>query len=93
MPHVGYRIVGTIKEVKGFCIKGHKEGEEKELDRHDSGGLCGFFYHGNFPNLIMLQVGGCFPVSWVEFPNVMEHEYPDRNNAIKIELRRLRDYS
>ncbi len=47
MPRVGFQIIGTIKEVKGFCNKGHKVGDKIELDCHDSGGLCGI---GEPPN-------------------------------------------
>ena len=90
MSKVGYRIVGTIKEVKGYCHVGHKVGDKIELDAHDSGGLCGFFYHDIFPYIIMLQFGGSFPDTWVEDPDVMEFECPDRTNIVKIELKRLR---
>jgi uncharacterized repeat protein (TIGR04076 family) len=91
VPKVGYKIVGTIKEVKGNCSKGHKPGDKIELDGHDSGGLCGFFYHDIFPNIIMLQFGGGWPAEWVEDPDVMELECPDRTNVVKIELRRIKE--
>ncbi len=84
MPNVGYRIVGTIKEIEGNCNAGHKVGDKIELDGHDSGGLCGFFYHDIFPYIIMLQFGGSFPDTWVEDTEVMEIECPDRNNIVKI---------
>ena len=90
MPKVGYRIVGTIKEVKGHCHAGHYVGDKIELDAHDSGGLCGFFYHDIFPYITMLQFGGSFPDTWGEDPDVVEWECPDRTNAVKIELRRIR---
>jgi uncharacterized repeat protein (TIGR04076 family) len=90
MPQVGYKIIGTIKEVQGFCNKGHKVGDKLDLDCHDSGGLCGFFYHDIFPNLMMLQFGGNYPKSWVENPDVLELECPDRTNAVKIELKRIK---
>ena len=91
MPKVGYRIVGTIKEVKGHCHAGHEVGDKIELDAHDSGGLCGFFYHDIFPYIIMLQFGGSFPDTWSEDPDVVEWECPDRTNAVKIEVRRIRE--
>ena len=91
MPKVGYRIVGTIKEVKGHCHAGHEIGDKIELDAHDSGGLCGFFYHDIFPYIIMLQFGGSFPDTWGEDPDVVEWECPDRSNGVKIELRRIRE--
>ena len=64
MVHVGYRIEGTIKEVKGFCHAGHKVGDHLELDVHITKGLCGFLYHDAFPYLLMFQFGGNFPADW-----------------------------
>ena len=87
---VGYRVVGTIKEVKGFCSAGHKVGDQFELSGHNAGGLCGFFYHGVFPYVIMLQFGGSFPVEWGD-PDIIELECTDIVNAVKIELRRIKE--
>ena len=39
---------------------------------------------------MMLQFGGGFPASWVEDPDIMELECPDRTNAVKIELKRVK---
>ncbi|MGC8810546.1 MAG: hypothetical protein ACP5Q3_09885 [bacterium] len=46
---VGYRVVGTIKSIKGHCHAGHTVGQQIELSGHNTGGLCGFFYHDAFP--------------------------------------------
>ena len=85
----GYRVVGTIKEVKGQCNAGHKVGEQIELSGHNTGGLCGFFYHDVFPYIIMLQFGGGFPVEWGD-PDVVNLECMDKVNAVKIELKRVK---
>jgi uncharacterized repeat protein (TIGR04076 family) len=53
---VGYRVLGTIKAVKGYCHAGHQTGDEIELDGHRADGLCGFLYHQAFPYIIMLQL-------------------------------------
>jgi len=87
---IGYRVVGTIKDVKGYCSAGHKVGQQIELDGHRTGGMCGFFYHDIFPYLIMLQFGGGFPVEWGG-PDVVELECMDRTNAVTIELRRIKE--
>ena len=87
---VGYQVVGTIKEVRGFCNAGHKAGDEIELSGHNTGGMCGFFYHDIFPYVIMLQFGGGFPAEWGG-PDVVELECMDRANAVKIELRRIKE--
>lgn len=86
---VGYRVIGTIKEVKGNCSAGHKVGDQLELSGHKTAGLCGFFYHDIYPYLIMLQFGGSFPKEWGD-PEVVNLECMDRYNAVKIELRRIR---
>lgn len=87
---VGFRVVGTIKAVKGFCSAGHKAGDQFELSGYSSGGLCGFFYHDIFPYLIMLQFGGGFPPEWGD-PDVVELDCLDKTNTVTIELKRIRD--
>ena len=90
---VGYRIIGTILEVKGTCHAGHKVGDEIELSGHQCGGLCGFFYHDIFPYIIMLQFGGSFPKEWKwASKDILRRECPDRANAVKIELRRVGEF-
>ena len=86
---VGFKIIGTIKDVKGTCNHGHKVGETMEIDGHDTAGLCGFFYHRIFPNIMILQFGGSYP--WGEDPDVMSLECPDSANAVTIELKRIRE--
>jgi len=88
---IGYRVVGTIKEIKGNCNAGHKVGDKIELSGHSAGGLCGFFYHDIFPYIIMLQFGGGFPKQWVADQDVVELECMDKFNAVKIELRRIKE--
>ena len=82
---LGYKVIGTIKSVKGTCSWGHQVGDKIELSGHNTGGLCGFFYHDIFPTIIMLQFGGQYP--WGE-PDRVELECMDRSNAVTIELQR-----
>jgi uncharacterized repeat protein (TIGR04076 family) len=89
-PKVGFPVVGTIKSVKGHCNAGHKVGEQFALSGHNTAGLCGFFYHDVFPYIIMLQFGGGFPISWGG-PDVVELECMDRTNAVKLELKRVKE--
>ncbi len=84
-----YRVVGTIKRVKGACTIGHQPGDQFELSGYSSGGLCGYFYHDLFPFIIMLEYGGGFPPAWGD-PDVMVWECIDKANAVAIELRRVR---
>jgi uncharacterized repeat protein (TIGR04076 family) len=87
---VEYRVVGIIKNVKGSCSVGHKIGDQFELSGHDTGGLCGFFYHSIFPYIIMLQFGGHFPSEWGD-PDVIELDCMDKVNLVTIELRRIKE--
>jgi uncharacterized repeat protein (TIGR04076 family) len=88
---VGNKVIGTIKEVKGNCSWGHKVGDSFEISAHDTAGLCGFFYHDIFPYLVMLQFGGGYPAEWGGDPDAVELECMDRFNAVKIELRRVKE--
>ena len=83
----GYKVIGTIKKVKGECSWGHKVGDSFELSGYSSGGLCGFFYHDIYPYIIMLQFGGGFPEEWGD-PDVLTLDCMDIANAVRIELRR-----
>lgn len=86
----GYRVVGTIKSVKGHCSAGHEPGDWIELSGHNAGGLCGFLYHDIFPYVIMLQFGGGFPAEWGD-PDVINMECMDKYNLVEIELRRIKE--
>ena len=87
---IGFTVIGTIKEAKGHCNAGHKVGDQIELSGHNTGGMCGFFYHDIFPYIIMLQFGGGFPEAWGN-PDVVELSCMDLTNTVKIELRRIRE--
>ena len=82
---IGYRVIGTIKGVKGECSWGHKVGDRIELSCYSASGLCGFLYHSIFPSIIMLQFGGKFPEEWGS--DVLEFDCMDVVNAVRIELR------
>ncbi|MFC1995843.1 TIGR04076 family protein [Chloroflexota bacterium] len=86
----GYKVVGTIKSVKGTCNAGHKVGDQLEISGHGSGGLCGFLYHDIFPYVTMLQFGGVFPPEWGD-TDVVELDCTDKLNLVTIELRRFKE--
>ena len=83
-----FKIVGTVKEVKGHCGAKHKVGDILELGTINTGGLCGFFYHDIFPTIQTLQFGGTIP--WTRDPDVVIVECPDRINAVTLILKRIR---
>lgn len=84
-PGVGYRITATVVEVKGVCGAGHQAGDRFGMSCHDSGGLCGFFYHDLFPDLQTFQFGGRLP--WWQ-GDVMEAQCPDPANQVTLRLER-----
>ncbi len=88
--NIGYRVIGTIKGVKGTCSVGHKVGDQMELSLHNTGGLCGALYHDVFPYVVMLQMGGSFPAEWGD-QDVIELDCMDKYNAVTIQLKRVRD--
>ncbi len=84
-PKVGKKVVATITGVKGECNAGHKVGDTFDISCHDTGGLCGFFYHDLFPSLSTFQFGGKLP--WWE-EDTIELECPDRYNLVSMKLER-----
>jgi uncharacterized repeat protein (TIGR04076 family) len=84
-PGVGYQIKATIVGVKGTCSAGHQVGDTLALSCHDSGGLCGFFYHHIFPDLQTFQFGGSLP--WWK-GDTIELQCPDSNNPVILRLER-----
>lgn len=87
-PQVGHKIMATIKDVKVDCGWGHKVGDSFEVSGHNTGNMCGFFYHDIFPYITMLQFGGGFPEEWGG-GDAVELECMDRYNVVKVELRRV----
>ena len=81
----GYKVIGTVISVKGNCSWEHKAGDKIELSLHNTGGLCGLFYHDIFPFLLLLQYGADYPRGR---PGRAKLECADRRNAVTIELQR-----
>ena len=84
-PGIGNKITATITSVKGDCSACHEEGETFEISCHDTGGLCGWFYHDIFPALHTLQFGGSLP--WWE-GDTIQVECVDRINLVTMKLER-----
>lgn len=74
-----------VLDVKGDCSAGHRKGDVLSIGCHDSGGLCGFFYHDIFPNLSVMQFGGKYP--WADKDELVV-ECPDRANAVTLKITR-----
>jgi uncharacterized repeat protein (TIGR04076 family) len=86
-PGIGFRVVATVKSVKGKCNAGHQVGERFEISCHNTGGLCGFFYHDLFPGLSTFQFGGSRP--WWK-GDTIEMGCPDPNNQVLLSLERFK---
>lgn len=84
-PGIGYRITATVLEAKGSCSAGHRTGDSFGISCHDSGGLCGFFYHNIFPDLQAFQFGGDLP--WWE-GDTIQVQCPDPANLVTLKLER-----
>lgn len=85
-PQLGYKVVATVTEIKGKCNAGHDKGESFQISIHDSGGLCGSFYHNIFPSLQTLQFGGSMP--WWQGDSIQLY-CPDPKNQVTIKLERF----
>jgi uncharacterized repeat protein (TIGR04076 family) len=84
-PKVGQKVVGEIMSVKGTCSAGHKAGETFEISCHNPAGLCGWFYHDIFPNLMTFQFGGGLP--WWQ-GDTIQVQCPDSYNLVTMKLTR-----
>lgn len=82
---VGQKVVGEIMSVKGTCSAGHKAGETFEISCHNPAGLCGWFYHDIFPNLMTFQFGGGLP--WWQ-GDTIQVQCPDSYNLVTMKLTR-----
>lgn len=84
-PGLGYKVMATIVSINGECSAGHKAGDQFEISCHNSGCLCGFFYHHIFPNLQTFQFGGNMPW-WRE--DTIQLLCPDIHNLVTVKLER-----
>jgi uncharacterized repeat protein (TIGR04076 family) len=88
---VGHKLTGKIVKQEGVCHWGHKVGQEFEVNIHNTGGLCGFFYNALYPTISMLQFGANMPKGWFPNPedtNTMLVVCTDWMNPVTMELRR-----
>lgn len=76
-------LIATIIEAKGHCSAGHKPGDKFKLSIHDTGGLCGNFYHNIFASVSTYQFGGKYP--WFE-DGLFFSKCPDPQNEITIKV-------
>ena len=84
-PGIGHKITATVMHQKGHCGAGHTVGDSFPISCHDSGRLCGFFYHEIFPDLQTMQFGGNMPW-WKD--GVAEVRCPDPVNQVTMKLER-----
>ncbi len=86
-PGIGNKMIVTVTGLKGKCNAGHFVGEQFEISCHNTGGLCGFFYHDIFPKLSVMQFGGKYP--WGD-PDIMEIGCPDRHNLLTMRVEKVK---
>ena len=85
-----YKVIGTIKSIKGHCNQGHKVGETFELTRRGDTCLCGWLHYTVFPNVWMLQTGGNPWNDTEKLERGLLMRCPDIDNEVTIELKRTR---
>ena len=74
-----------IIEQRGACSAGHKKGDVFGLSCYCPGGLCGYFYHGIFPNLQTYEFGGRLP--WWRGEELVV-TCPDPHNPVTLRITR-----
>ena len=84
----GYKVIGTIKSIKGNCNAGHKVGDKFEISGRSTAGLCGWLYYDIFPNVVILQAGGDPWGDGVKVEEGILMRCPDIDNEVTIELKR-----
>lgn len=85
-PGIGKKVMATVIRTKGHCSAGHQKGDTFEISCHNTGGLCGFFYHDIFPSLSTFQFGGNYP--WWS-GDAIEVQCPDAQNLVVLKLERM----
>lgn len=85
-PEIGYQVLAEVVSVEGSCSAGHAVGDKFEISCHDTGGLCGYFYHDIFPSLSTFQFGGSYP--WWQ-GDAIELRCPDYRNFVTLSLKRI----
>ncbi len=87
-PQIGNKVVARIVSKEGNCTIGMEIGDEFELSTHRCGDFCGLFYHQIAGWIKVLQFGGSMP--FFEDPDTQTWICPNRNNRVKVELKRIR---
>ena len=84
-----YKVIGTIKSIKGRCSEGHKVGETFELNHLRNVHVCGNLFRSVYPNLWMLQTGGNPWDDEEKLEKGLLMRCPDIENEVTIELKRI----
>lgn len=87
-PKIGNKVVAKVVSAKGDCTIGMKPGDEFDLSIHQCGEFCGYFFHNIFGWVKTLQFGGTFPL--FPDPDVQTWVCPNSQNAVTVELRRVK---
>lgn len=83
-----YRVVVTVKDVKGHCDAGHKAGDTFDITGPIAKGrLCNSAFVSMFPHYFAMRFGAELP--WSEGDKVLV-ACPDAKNPVIFEMRRER---
>ena len=82
-----YKIIVTVKSMKGHCNAGYKVGDTIEIEHGKVSGIkCLLSLNAISPPIYMLRWGGQYP--WSGNPPVVTQECPDKEIQVNFEIRR-----
>ncbi|MEW6686554.1 MAG: TIGR04076 family protein [Candidatus Edwardsbacteria bacterium] len=83
-----YKVIATVKSVKGECAAKHRVGDKFVIDATTPKGMCASAYYAIFPAARVLRFGGVLP--WEKNKGLAHIACPDPDNPVVFELRRIR---
>jgi len=86
----GFTIIARVIKQEGFCVAGHKVGDEVVFDGNTVQGMvCIHALYSFLPKVFAMRYGSEFP--WLDDKNVATHACPDAWNPVVFEIRRFRE--
>ncbi len=85
-----YKVIATVKSVKGHCAFGHQVGDQVVFDGETvQGRICLSALYSLLPKVFAMRYGADFP--WLEDKDVATHACPDAFNPVVFEIRRVKE--
>ncbi|MBC8262945.1 MAG: TIGR04076 family protein [Anaerolineales bacterium] len=85
-----YKIIATVKSVKGHCDFGHRVRDRVVFDGETvQGRVCLSALYSFLPKVFAMRYGASFP--WLEDKDAATHACPDAFNPVVFEIRRVKE--